>query len=373
MHNSQSRGQLAANLAMLTLLAALSACGSPANTISQTQGPATASSSGQRFDVTAYGARGDNQTDNTQAFGKAIAAAQTAGGATVYVPAGQYIFSTRKTARPASISIEGSAPITLMGAGRDSTSLIEAEGGKGLLGVHVDGSIVEGLTLDTQTFRGGSAIFVQANHTELRHARVLGGPGHFAIYYAGPKGAKPLTPQYNTGNAVLDLDLNELDCNDGFSWSFQADSTITDVTHTGSRLALYVDTTTTVSNYRYTPGSQQCGARNGFWLTPPAEKITISNFTSSGEGGRIGLISAAGAGKVGKDVTISGEVMTGTGYTLTIGDVANLVLQNCNLGSNEILIKAVAMAQGTISHCTVGQIVHDSAPTAQENIAVVGG
>lgn len=379
-HTSQSAARLAANVATLSLVVVLSSCGSSPNSTSSAgpSGSARPSSpiappSGQEFDVTAYGAHGDGQTDNTQAFSHAIAAAQTAGGGTVYVPAGQYVFSQPKTPNPASISVEGSVPVTLMGAGRDSTSLIEAKTGKSLLGVHVDGSTVEGLTLDTKSNNGGVAIFVQANHTNLMHARVLGGSQHFAIYYAGPKGAKPLAPRYNVGNSVNDLDLNELDCNDGFSWSFQQDSTITDVTHTGSRLALYVDVTTTVTNYRYTPGSQQCGARNGFWLTPPAEKITITGFTSSGEGGKVGLIAARGVGKVAKDVTITGEVMTGSGYNLTIGDVTNLVLQNCNLGSNNILVKAFAVAQGTVSHCTLGQIVHGGAPTAQENITVVAG
>jgi hypothetical protein len=126
-----------------------------------------------------------------------------------------------------------------------------------------------------------------AGHQRLA-AAVLGGPNHFAIYYAGPKGAKPLAPLYNTGNVVNNLMLNELDCNDGFSWSFQENSTISNVTHTGSRLALYVDQSTTVTDYNYTPGAQQCGARNGFWITPPADNITITDFTSSGEVARWG-------------------------------------------------------------------------------------
>ncbi len=119
--------------------------------------------------------------------------------------------------------------------------------------------------------------------------------------------------------------LNELDCNDGFSWSFQQNSSITNVTHTGSRLALYVDQSTTVTDYRYTPGAQQCGARNGFWLTPPANNITIMGFTSSGEGGKVGIIGPAGVGKVARNVTIQGLTMTASGYTLTIGDVSNLL------------------------------------------------
>jgi polygalacturonase len=323
------------------------------------------------FDVTQYGARGDDLTDNTRAFATAIATAEAAGGGVVYVPAGKYVFSEAKTGKGGSVIIEGTAPITLEGAGRDQTYLIEGKANKGLLGVHIDHTIVENLTLDTQTNGGGAALFVQANDTSLLSTRVLGGPNHFAIYYAGPKGAKPSAPAYNTGNVVKDLELNELDCNDGFSWSFKAISAIGNVTHTGSRLALYVDQSTTVTDYRYTPGAQQCGARNGFWLTPPADNITITGFTSSGQGGKVGIIGPAGVGKVAKNVTIRSLTMTGSGYTLTIGDVSNLLVTGCSLGRNNIVINAQAIAQGTVSHCTFGQLVRSGAPSAQVHISVV--
>jgi Pectate lyase superfamily protein len=363
--------RMATTLALVAVALLVAACSSSAPTAAPSTSSASPSPApGQRFDVTTFGAKGDGQTDNTQAFSQAIAAAQAAGGGTVYVPAGQYVFSVTKTANPASISIEGSAPVTLMGAGRDTTALIEAKSGKGLLGVHVDGSLVEGLTLDTETHGGGSAIFVQGNHISLLHSRVLGGPKHFAIYFAGPKGAKPLSPLYNVGNTVNDVILTELDCDDGFSWSFQQGGTISDVTHTGSRLALYVDQTTTVTNYRYTPGSQQCGARNGFWITPPADHITITGFSSSGEGGKIGVIAAKGAGKLASNITITGETMTAAGYTLTIGDVSNLSLNNCNLGTDNIVIAAVATATGTVSRCKYGQLVRGGLPTANVAISV---
>jgi Pectate lyase superfamily protein len=322
------------------------------------------------FDVTAYGARGNDQSDNTMAFGDAIQAAETAGGGVVYVPAGKYVFSASKTGTGGSIVIDGTVPITLQGAGRDQTWLIEAKANKGLLGVHIDHTVVEDLTLDTRTNDGGAALFVQANDTSLLNTTVLGGPSHFAIYYAGPKGAKPAAPLYNTGNIVNNLVLNELDCNDGFSWSFQQNSSITNVTHTGSRLALYVDQSTTVTDYHYTPGAQQCGARNGFWLTPPADNITIVDFTSSGEGGKVGIIGPAGVGKVARNVTIRNLIMTASGYTLTIGDVSNLLLTGCNLGHNNIVVNAQAVAQGTISHCTFGQMVRSGAATAQVHLPV---
>ena len=347
------------------------ACGS--SSAPTPSGAGTSTPSGSQFNVANYGARGDGTTDNTKAFAAAIAAAEQAGGGTVFVPAGHYAFSATKTGDPASVVIKGSAPVTLEGAGRDSTYLVETHAAKGLLGVQIDGSVVENLSLDTQTHGGGVAIFVRANNTRFLDSRVLGGSRTFALYYAGPKGAKPLAPAYNTGNTVDNLDLNELDCNDGFSWSFQENSTISNITHTGSRLALYIDKNTTVTDYKYTTGSQQCGARNGFWITPPSTGITITNFTSNGEGGKVGVIGPNGAGKVAQNVTINGLTLTGTGSSITIGDVKNFLLENCNLGVNNIEITAQAVAQGSITHCTYAHLIHSSAPGAQVAISVVSG
>jgi len=52
------------------------------------------------FDVTDYGAKGDNQTDNTAAFTKALSAAQNVRGAEVFVPSGFYVFQGSLTIPP---------------------------------------------------------------------------------------------------------------------------------------------------------------------------------------------------------------------------------------------------------------------------------
>jgi hypothetical protein len=164
-------------------------CGSPS--LVPTPPPPSPTVSGHTFNVASYGAHGDDQSDNTKAFANAIQAAEASGGGVVYVPAGKYIFNAAKTGTGGSVVIAGTAPITLQGAGRDQTLLIEGKANKGLLGVQADHSVVEDLTLDTQTFGGGAALFVRANDTSLLSTAILGGPNHFAIYYAGPKGAKP--------------------------------------------------------------------------------------------------------------------------------------------------------------------------------------
>lgn len=358
-------------LALAPLL--LIACGqnSPQSASTPASRP-PATSGGTTFsgtvDVTSYGAKGDGATDNTNAFASAIAAAQSHGGGTLDVPAGTYVFNTPHTADSGSVAIVGSVPVTLQGAGRDSTTLMEESANKPLLEVHADGTTVEGLTLDTQTRGGGAAISVVANHTSFLHNRVLGGPNHFALYYVGPPGASAASPQYNVGNTVQDLELNDLVCNDGFSFSFQKNASISEVQHAGSRLALYIDDGVTVTDYHYTPGQQQCSARTGFWLTPPAQDITITNFVSSGEGGKISVISGAHAGRVATNVTIRGLTMTTPGNRLTIGDVSNLVLTGCQLDGGVIVVQAQRLAQGVITQCSYGQLVNSSAPGAQVNL-----
>src|SRR5689334_6186272 len=43
------------------------------------------------FEITKFGARGDSSTDNTEAFAKAIAACNKAGGGRVVVPKGEFL------------------------------------------------------------------------------------------------------------------------------------------------------------------------------------------------------------------------------------------------------------------------------------------
>ena len=63
--------------------------------------------------------------------------------------------------------------------------------------------------------------------------------------------------------------------------------------------------------------------------------------------------------------------MTASGYTVTIGDVSNLLLTGCNLGHNNIVVNAQAVAQGTISQCTFGQMVRSGSASAQVHLSVV--
>ncbi len=311
------------------------------------------------FDVTHYGAAGDGATDSTPGVLAALQALQAAGHGTLYFPAGHYAISGR--GKPgAAIQIASPPGIEVAGAGAGSTVLTETAT-KDLLSIKADGVMIHGLTLDTATNNARAAIVVVANHTMLRDARIQGGSRAFALYFAGPKGAKPDSPSYNDCNQVIDVQVSDQLSDDGFSWSFQSDGLIRNITHTGSRLAVYVVKNTLVENYTYTPGTQK-GAKDGFYITPPSDNLTIRNFVSAGSGGIIGPNQF----RQSSSITIDGERMTGSGQHLLVGDVKGLNLLNCNFGSSNWITfrPAVSASSVTVSNCMLAAVRFNSAATA---------
>ncbi len=331
-------------------------------------------------DVTAYGADPGGSRDSTSAVRAAIAAcAASSGPNTVYFPAGTYAIADTGSGNP-TLQVSGPNPVILNGAGRDSTRLVEhvgtantatCPGGgnlpgpgcpvKSLLGVSVDGSTVENLTLDTATYNAGTSLGSTANNGTFRHLRVLHGSvasGYFPIYFPGPAGASRATPLYNTGNIVDDLVLVDSICDDSFSFSFQANATISNVQHTGSRLALYIDRAVTVTNYSYTPGSQTCGgSKQGFYITAPSSNITITGFTSSGAGGVIGPGSSPNS-----NIVLNDYRLTGSGQHLEVGDVSGLTIRAlnsvCSFGTGDTLRinPSVAASSITVSNCSIPMV-----------------
>ncbi len=307
--------------------------------------PGTFSVGGNIFDVTNYGAHGNGTGDNTSAFAAAIAAAQQTGsGSIVSVPAGTYTFSTGS---PTSIQIDGTIPIVLSGAGRDTTRLVELTRRKDLLSLRSDGTTVQDLSFDTQTNTGGHGIGDGSNNTTVQRVAVSSGPLAFGIYYSGPPGAQPGNGLYDTGNVVDTVVLDDQIKSDGFSFSFQTNASISNVVHTGSRISIYGDSFVTITNYQYTPGSQ--GANAGWVVSSPCDHITINNFVSSGQGGQIR--NAPSTARINTDITVNGERMTGShNNRLLIGDVTNLVVENSTLDA--IVISPQHTTQGTVSSTT---------------------
>jgi hypothetical protein len=301
-------------------------------------------------DVTSLGCTADGVTDCLAAITQAVQKLDSSGGGTVYFPAGQYLVG-------GVVDIESGRPIYIAGAGRDQSTLVES-GTAQLFKIRRDGVVVQDLTLDTRTHSARAAMLVVANHTTLRRAHAICADRSFCLYYAGPSGASPVNLQYNIGNQVLDTVIDDLLQDDGFSWSFQQSGTITGITHTGSRLALYIDRDVTVTNYSYTPGPQAPHATDGFYITPPSDSITIRNFVSQGSGGIIGTdhtTKFGSAPRLSTNITIDGEQVEQSGNRLAIGDVQSLTIENCNFaGSSHLVIKpALTLAHLHVQNCTI--------------------
>jgi hypothetical protein len=152
-----------------------------------------------------------------------------------------------------------------------------------------------------------------------------------------------MAPLYDTGNRLLNDDVSDLVANDGISWSFQENSLIENLVHTGSRLAIYVDRYVTVQNEIYHPGPQ-AGGTAGFWISAPSDHITINNFTSYGMGG---IISDNGV-DVSTNITIANERLMVPGNTLRVDAARGLTIRGCNFGTDGTLLFTGSMATTSV-------------------------
>ncbi len=296
--------------------------------------------------VSAFGAIGNGRTDSTVAIANAALAAEARGG-TLYFPPGHYMLGGSGIG--SAMEIRGGRPITVAGAGRDLVTLTNTNASGGLLSIRVDHTIVQGLTLDAQSFNSRQALGALANDVTVQNCRILGGRQFFAIYYAGPALATPAAPTYNSGNRLLNDIVGDLVQNDGISWSFQENSLIENLQHTGSRLALYVDRYVTVQNDTYRPGPQG-GGTAGFWISSPSDHIAINNFTSYGMGG---IISDNGTTE-SSNITISNERLLVPGNTLRVDAARGLTISGCNFGNDSTLLFTGSMATSgvVVERCT---------------------
>jgi hypothetical protein len=290
--------------------------------------------------VAAYGAVGNGHTDSTNAIAKAVAAAGARGG-TLYFPPGHYFVGG--SGLGAGIEIRSGRPLTIAGAGSGLVTITNTNSTGGLLSIHVDHTVVQGLTLDAQTSNTRQALGVVANDVTVQFCHILGGRQFFAIYYAGPPGATPMAPLYDTGNRLLNDYVSDLVANDGISWSFQENSLIENLVHTGSRLAIYVDRYVTVQNEIYHPGPQ-AGGTAGFWISAPSDHITINNFTSYGMGG---IISDNGV-DMSTNITIANERLMVPGNTLRVDAARGLTIRGCNFGADGTLLFTGSMATTSV-------------------------
>jgi len=323
-----------------TATAGAAATPAPNSTTGSNAAPASAPLPLPITNVVTFGAIGNGRTDDTAAIGKAMLMAEARGG-TLYFPPGHYMVGGSGIG--SAIEIRGGHAVTIAGAGRDLVTLTNTNAAGGLLSIRVDHTVVEGVTLDARSFNSRQALGAQANYVTVQNARILGGSQFFAIYYAGPAAATPAAPTYNTGNRLLNDIVIDLVQNDGISWSFQENSLIQNLQHTGSRLALYVDRYVTVQNETYHPGPQG-GGTAGFWISSPSDHITINNFTSYGMGG---IISDNGVTE-SSNITIANERLLVPGNTLRVDAARGLTIRGCNFGTASTLLFAGSMATTSV-------------------------
>ena len=305
------------------------------------------------FNIITYGAS-TASANNKVAIQDAINAAGKNHGI-VFVPTGIFKIAG---------SLKISSMITLEGSNEAKSILLETIHPDDLLSDKANGTTIENITLNTQKYNGGHAFGTTASYTTLQNAIILSGssPGHFALYYAGHPGATPNNPSYSTNNKMVNIIENDQICDDGISWSFQENSSITNLNETGSRLAIYVDKNLLINNYVYHPGVQTTSCINahngiptqGFWITPPSSNITINNFDTYGNGGKLSSEKQL----YSTNITINNEnFMTNSGYQMDIGDVHGLTISNSNFKNNKVIINPDVQAIVDIKNSTLSNLV----------------
>jgi hypothetical protein len=360
------------------LALAAASCSSPAkksaspstNSVPVTASGRTGTSGpGATFEVTRYGGcKGDGTTNCYAGVEAAISAADGAGGGTVYFPAGTYLDMAGKP-----WIIAGPA-ITFAGAGAATTRIVDRSSTPTLLSVRTNHVQVNNLTFDSSQVPGGRAVVqISSSDNRIDNTEILGGSGTaWPLRFAGGQAkASPTNPTYATGNSVNGLVLHDEAPRraDGFDFSFQEDATISNVRHIGSRLGLYVDRNVTVTNYNYSPNPAIQSGTFGYYITPPGYDITISNFTTNGQGGTIGrLPQTASSSRISRNITIDHEVMTAPGFSLYLGDVDNLVIRNSSLQMVTVDAKELVSA-ATIENSSYTGMKRTSAAGASISLA----
>jgi hypothetical protein len=290
----------------------------------------------------------------------AVDAAQKAGGGTVYLEAGTYEFDSTKP-----VVIKGTVPVTIAGAGRTTTTVMETAGpNANVILDKVPGVTVNGITFNGSAVHGGAGtVTVETTHSTIENCRIIGGPlTKWPLRFAGGEGkASPLHPSYMGNNTVDNLILSDdaPEPDDGLDFSFQENGTITDVQLSGSRLGLYVDNNVTVTDFTYTPNPADPFGDYGYFIGAPGNNITITDFTTSGNGGVVGSISkadrVAGDRTVSTNITIVGERMLSHSGTFYLGDVRGLTVRDSQLA--RVLLRPQVSLQGVFEGTTYASVV----------------
>jgi hypothetical protein len=330
---------------LLTVVAmsTLFALGAPASNARATDDLATL----PVYTASAMGVICDGTTDTTVSLQQAILVAESTGG-TLVLPPGDCILS-------GSLEITKGYPITLAGAGIDVTTLVQHPPTSGILHIRVDHVTVEDMTLDNHL--GGGVEIVASNYTTTQRIKALCGPDFFCLYFPGGQGATPDHPVYSEHNKLLDSIVYDTIQGDGISWSFQDHSRIDNLTHTGSRLSLYVVKNTVVNGYIYYPGIQKAGL-TGWSVTTPSYNVTLENITTYGAGGKILPDPGNSLSRISENITIYHEVFeNATGYRLSVDDVRGITISGTDFRGNQLTFAPSVTAMNVLVESSTIQAV----------------
>ena len=266
--------------------------------------------SSNAFNVVAYGADPSGQRDSTLAIRTALSSAEMNSGNTVYFPAGRYILDLNDGAHQ-DFNI-ASNPVTIKGAGRNMTTIVEKIGAKtaGVKNSKVifqiltgpngqpggaDGTIITGLTLDSASYDAGTTIMDFANNTAITNDTIQGArsdsrynPDAFGLRLLAICDHTDLSTKHRSGNEVNDLILSGQGSagNTDLDISCQINTSVSNVVDTGNGMDIYIANQISVNNYTFTPGTIESSPKS-YIITGPTNGLTLNNITTYGNGGHL--------------------------------------------------------------------------------------
>lgn len=303
-----------------------------------------------------YDADNTGATDAAAAIQAAITA--TPAGGVVYIPAGIYDLDN-----PVAVyAFKLTQPVTVEGAGAGFTTLVQEQGAAAptsrsqgqvifqvnaspttptIPGGGADGTVIEGMTLNSQAFDGGTTVIDEANNTTLDDLNVLG-PQSDPSYNSDQFGVRTIVACNNTnqqtvyrsGNVVENLTLNGRGKagNTDLDVSCENNEKVSNLLDTGNGVDVYQAGSktlggVTISGYTYHPGTYETTPQS-IILTGPEYDVAISDFVTYGTGGKFTAI-APNSGTIYNTV-ITDEQVIGSGV-LTIDDIQGLSVHSSSL------------------------------------------
>jgi hypothetical protein len=167
---------------------------------------------------------------------------------------------------------------------------------------------------------------------------------------------------FNYGNTAYNLNVSGggTGGNDDLGFSCQRHGYIADINDHGFGTAIYKVYGVTVSNYNFSPwDSVDQTTDPGYYITNSSD-VTISNFTSSGQGGVISGGTIANANQITYNTTINNEKIynSNASTVLKIIDAYNTTINNSQIPALQLTAISPTMINGinVAGSTTVGSV-----------------